>query len=41
MERGIEKSGIKRTKLHVLRRSHIYISIEMGFVPVDILSRVG
>lgn len=41
LERGTEKSGVKKIKLHALRHSHISLLIEMGFSPVDIADRTG
>lgn len=41
MDRGTEKAGIKRIRIHDLRHSHISLLINLGFSAVDIGERVG
>ena len=41
MNRGTEKAGIKRIRIHDLRHSHVSLLIEMGFSAVAIAERVG
>ena len=38
---GIERSGVKRIRLHDLRHSHISLLIRLGFSAVAIGNRVG
>jgi integrase len=39
--RGINKSGVKRIRIHDLRHSHASLLIEMGFTPLLIAERLG
>ncbi len=41
MNRGAEKAGVKRIRIHDLRHSHISLLIDMGFSAVAIADRVG
>lgn len=41
MAAGIEKSGVKRIRLHDLRHSHVSLLIHMGFTALAIGNRVG
>ena len=41
MATGIERSGVKRIRLHDLRHSHISLLIRLGFSAVAIGNRVG
>ena len=41
MERGIEKSGVKRITVHCLRHSHASMLVNMGFNPMEISKRLG
>ena len=41
MNRGTEKAGIKRIRIHDLRHSHVSLLIDMGFSAVAIADRVG
>lgn len=39
--RGINKSGVKKIRLHDLRHSHASLLVEMGFTPLAIAERLG
>ena len=39
--KGIQKSGVKRIRLHDLRHSHASMLVEMGFTPLAIAERLG
>ena len=41
MERGCEKSGVRRIRVHDLRHSHASFLIEKGFSPLLIAERLG
>ena len=41
MEKGAEKAGVKRIRIHDLRHSHISLLIELGYSAVAIADRVG
>ena len=41
MDRGCKASGVKRTRIHDLRHSHVSPLINMGFSALDIAERVG
>lgn len=41
MQRGINKSGVKRIRIHDLRHSHASMLIELGFSPLEIANRLG
>lgn len=41
MAAGIEKSGIKRIRLHDLRHSHASMLVDMGVAPLEIAERLG
>lgn len=41
IERGIEKSGVKKITVHCLRHSHASMLVEMGFSPMEIAKRLG
>lgn len=41
MQRGIKESGVKRIRVHDLRRSHASMLIELGFSPLEIANRLG
>lgn len=41
MDRGSNKSGVKRIRIHDLRHSHASLLIEMGFSPLLISERLG
>ena len=41
MDRGAEKAGVKRIRIHDLRHSHVSLLIDMGFSVVAIGERVG
>lgn len=41
MDRGCDKSGVKRIRIHDIRHSHISMLIDMGFTAVDVANRVG
>lgn len=41
MDRGTEKAGVKRIRIHDLRHSHVSLLIHMGFSAVSIGNRVG
>ena len=41
MDRGSEKAGVKRIRIHDLRHSHISLLIDMGFTALAIADRVG
>ena len=41
MAAGIEKSGVKRIRLHDLRHSHASMLVEMGVAPLEIAERLG
>lgn len=41
MDRGAEKAGVKRIRIHDLRHSHVSLLIDMGFSVVAIGDRVG
>lgn len=39
--RGIEKSGVKRIRLHDIRHSHASYLVALGFQPLEIAERLG
>ena len=41
MKQGIEKSGVKKIRIHDLRHSHASLLVEMGFFPLEIAERLG
>ena len=41
MATGIERSGVKRIRLHDLRHSHVSLLINMGFTVLAIADRMG
>ncbi len=41
IERGAEKAGIPRIRIHDLRHSHVSLLIDMGFSPHLIAERIG
>ena len=41
MAAGIEKSGVKRIRLHDLRHSHASMLVDMGVAPLEIAERLG
>jgi integrase len=41
MVRGIQKTGLKRIRVHDLRHSHASLLVEMGFQPLAIAERLG
>ena len=41
IERGIEKSGVKKITVHCLRHSHASMLVDMGFSPMEIAKRLG
>ena len=41
MERGCKSSGVKRIRIHDIRRSHVSLLIEMGFSALAIAERMG
>ena len=41
MDRGAKAAGVKRSRIHDLRHSHISLLIDMGFSAVAIADRVG
>ena len=41
MKRGVEKSGVKRIRIHDIRHSHASLLVEMGFSPLEIAERLG
>ncbi|MCD8195933.1 MAG: site-specific integrase [Lachnospiraceae bacterium] len=41
MDKGCEKSGVKRIRVHDLRHSHASMLIEMGYSPLLISERLG
>ncbi|MEE1015386.1 MAG: tyrosine-type recombinase/integrase, partial [Lachnospiraceae bacterium] len=41
MVNGIEKSGVKRIRLHDLRHSHASMLVDMGVAPLEIAERLG
>lgn len=41
MNRGCEKSGVKKIRIHDLRHSHASLLIELGFSPLLISERLG
>ena len=41
MAAGIEKSGVKRIRLHDLRHSHASMLVDMGVAPLEIVERLG
>ena len=41
MQRGIKESGVKRIRVHDLRRSHASLLVELGFQPLAIAERLG
>ena len=41
MKRGVEKSGVKRIRIHDIRHSHASLLVEMGFSPLEIADRLG
>ncbi len=41
MVSGIEKSGVKRIRLHDLRHSHASMLVDMGVQPLEIADRLG
>ena len=41
MDRGAKAAGVKRIRVHDLRRSHVLLLIDMGFTPVAIADRLG
>ncbi len=41
MDRGANRSGVKRIRIHDLRHSHVAYLIELGFSPVEIAERLG
>ena len=41
MVAGIEKSGVKRIRLHDLRHSHASMLVDMGVAPLEIAERLG
>ena len=41
MVNGIEKSGVKRIRLHDLRHSHASMLLDMGVAPLEIAERLG
>ena len=41
MNRGCEKTGVKRIRIHDLRHSHVSLLINLGFDAVTIGNRVG
>lgn len=41
MAAGIEKSGVKRIRLHDLRHSHASMLVDMGVDPLEIAERLG
>ena len=41
MDRGAKAASVKRIKLHSLRHSHISHLIDLGFLAVAIVDRVG
>ena len=38
---GIERSGVKRIRLHDLRHSHASMLVDMGVAPLEIAERLG
>ena len=41
MAAGIERSGVKRIRLHDLRHSHASMLVDMGVAPLEIAERLG
>lgn len=41
MNRGSDKAGVKRIRIHDLRHSHVSLLIDKGFQPLAIADRVG
>lgn len=41
IDRGCKVSGVKRIRVHDLRRSHVFLLIEMGFNPLNLADRMG
>jgi integrase len=41
MAKGIEKSGVKKIRLHDLRHSHASMLVNMGIQPLEIAARLG
>lgn len=41
MDRGCEKSGVKRIRLHDIRHSHCALLYELGITPLEIAERLG
>ena len=41
IKRGVEKSGVKRIRIHDIRHSHASLLVEMGFSPLEITDRLG
>lgn len=41
IKRGVEKSGVKRIRIHDIRHSHASLLVEMGFSPLEIADRLG
>ena len=41
MDRGIEKSGVKRITVHCLRHSHASLLLKLGYNPLEIAKRLG
>ena len=41
MDRGSDKAGVKRIRIHDLRHSHVSLLIDKGFQPLSIADRVG
>lgn len=41
MDRGVKACGVKRTRIHDLRHSHVSLLINMGFSAFAIGNRVG
>ena len=41
MDRGSDKAGVKRIRIHDLRHSHVSLLIDKGFQPLAIADRVG
>ena len=41
MATGIERSGVKRIRLHDLRHSHASMLVDMGVAPLEIAERLG
>ena len=38
---GVERSGVKRIRLHDLRHSHASMLVDMGVAPLEIAERLG